>query len=103
MPPTRSRRWPVCEAVAAVLAAALDDGYRARRPHGDAILEEARRPLTMNDGTKDSDRVFVVEDDGSIGTVYLRMAIGTVRERVAALAGFLREAADGGHEIAVLW
>lgn len=88
--------------IAKRLDEALDAHNRPQSPYGDAIVEEAQRPLVLDDGSTDDDRVFQLEADGSVGTVYPRMSLTTFRERVQQLAAFLRRAADEGLDVAVL-
>lgn len=88
--------------VDAELDAALDMEWHPRGKGGELIAEEATRPKTFEDGTPDSDRIFEMHPDGRISTVYPRMSLVELEERLPELIEFMRDAGRRGLEIAIV-
>ena len=87
--------------VATELRDAVDVDYHPRGEGGARIRHEATAPTTFDDGTPDYDRVFEIDADGRVGTVYPRLSMFELLEQLPTLAEFLRRAAGQRLEIAL--
>jgi hypothetical protein len=76
------------------LDASLDEKYRPGGEGGDLILEEAGRPEAFLSGETDFDRVFHLNDDGSISSASSRMSLDAFLELVPEAIEFLRRAVE---------
>lgn len=95
----------IAELVASVTAAldeALDAVQRPIGARGQAIVREAQLPQALASGEHDRLRVFELDAEGRVATLYPRMSLFEIRERLPQLAAFLREAASSGASVALV-
>lgn len=75
----------------------FDQDNRPRGEGGELIRLEAGEA-----NESDIDRVFELDEEGRVTTVYPRMSVHVLQETLPSLGRFLREAAERGAEIAVV-
>lgn len=95
----------ITELVASTTSAldeALDHAQRPRGARGQAIVREAELPQTLASGERDHTRVFELDAEGRVMTVYPRMSLFAIREQLPQLAAFLRDASSLGAQIALI-
>lgn len=88
--------------LAIALDEALDPEQRPVGMRGQAIVREALLPQALASGEIDRMRVFELDAEGRVSTVYPRMSLFDIREQLPQLAAFLREAAQIDAQIAVV-
>jgi hypothetical protein len=85
------------ERVEVSLDSALDQDDRPRGDGGERIRREAARPVEA-----DVDRVFELDEEGRVTTVYPRMSIPALQETLPVLSRFLSDATARSAEVALV-
>jgi hypothetical protein len=84
------------------LAAAIDPDQFPRGSGGERIKREAAEPKEFDSGAIDADRVFELDDDGRISTIYPRMSLNDFIDTLPKLVEFFRDATSRNLEVALI-